>query len=107
MLAQVDPAGSLKTKLVRGENISQAYQFVATSNAELGFVALSQVLDPEGGWLSGSGWLGPEDLHEVIAQDVVWLQAASGKPAAGELLEFLRSEMARAIMRAHGYGVGD
>lgn len=107
VVAQVDPAGSLKTKLVRGENISQAYQFVATRNAELGFVALSQVLDPEGGWLSGSGWLVPEELHEAIAQEVVWLQAASGKPAAGELLEFLRGETARAIMRVHGYGVGD
>lgn len=107
VLEHVDPGGSLKPKLVRGENISQAYQFVATRNAELGFVALSQVLDQQGGWLSGSGWLVPEDLHEVIAQDVVWLQAASGKPAAGELLEFLRGETARAIMRAHGYGVGD
>lgn len=107
VLDHIDPADSLKAKLVRGENISQAYQFVATRNAELGFVALSQVLDPEGGWLSGSGWLVPEAFHEEIAQDVVWLQGAAGKPAAGELLEFLRGETARAIMRAQGYGVGD
>jgi molybdate transport system substrate-binding protein len=93
---------SLKPRLVQGESIGQAYQFVATGSALLGFVALSQV------WvdhrlIGGSAWLVPRELHEPIRQDAALLKHGADNPAASALMQFLRSDKARAIIRAHGY----
>jgi Bacterial extracellular solute-binding protein len=69
----------LRGKLVVGEDISQAYQFVATGNADVGFVALSQVArDPD----KGSRWVVPSNLYKPIAQDAVLLKRGSDNPAA-------------------------
>lgn len=95
-------ADALAPKLVTGENIAQAFQFVATGNAELGFVALSQVAVP-GQPARGSWWLVPATLHGEIRQDAVLLQAGEKNPAARALLEFLRSAPARAVVREFGY----
>jgi molybdate transport system substrate-binding protein len=99
-------AGTLAPKLVTGESIAQAHQFVATRNAELGFVALSQVAAP-GKPVSGSMWRVPSELHDPIRQDAVLLQAGRDKPAAQALLAYLRSPAAQAVIRDHGYGLAD
>lgn len=89
-------------KLVQGESIAQAYQFIGSGNAELGFVALSQVWK-DGKIAEGSGWIVPAKLHQPIRQDAVLLKAGSGKPGAAALLLFLRSEKAKAIIKSFGY----
>lgn len=95
-------AEAIAPKLVTGESIAQAFQFVATGNAEIGFVALSQVVVP-GRPAAGSYWLVPATMHGEIRQDAVLLKAGEKNPAARALLEFLKSEPARAVMREHGY----
>jgi molybdate transport system substrate-binding protein len=94
---------ALAPRLVTGESIAQAYQFVATGNAEIGFVALSQVTLP-GKSAKGSMWRVPQDLYTEIRQDAVLLKAGISNPAALALLEFLKGETARQIIRNHGYG---
>jgi molybdate transport system substrate-binding protein len=96
-------AEALAPKLVTAESIAQAYQFVSTGNAELGFVALSQVAVP-GKPAVGSYWLVPHHLYAEIRQDAVLLQAGDKNPAARALLEFLKSESARRVVRDFGYG---
>ena len=92
----------LESRLVTGESIGQAFSFVSTGNAELGFVALSQVY--EGGKIkSGSAWIVPENLHSPIRQDAVLLTRARDNKAAGMLTAFLKSEKAKAIVRSFGY----
>jgi molybdate transport system substrate-binding protein len=97
----------LQSKLVQGENISQTQQFVSTGNAELGFVALSQVwrdgkLDAQFG---GSLWVVPPGLYRPIRQDAVILQRGDANPVARALAAYLRSDQARAIIRSFGYGL--
>jgi molybdate transport system substrate-binding protein len=94
----------LQQRFVQGENIAQAYQFAATGNAELGFVALSQVMT-DGRIASGSAWVVPAQLHQPILQDAVLLQAGRHRPAALAWLQYLRGEKARAVIRRYGYEV--
>ncbi len=94
---------ALATKLVTGESIAQAYQFVATGNAELGFVALSQVAVP-GKPAAGSSWIVPQSLYGEIRQDAVLLKVGEKNPAATVLLTYLRSEPARRVIQSFGYG---
>jgi molybdate transport system substrate-binding protein len=87
-------AAALQPKLVTGESIGQTYTFIATGNAELGFVALSQVL--EGGKLkAGSAWVVPAQYHAPIVQDAVMLKRAAGNPAAQAWIKLLHSAGAR------------
>lgn len=92
-----------QSRLVQGESIAQAYQFVATGNAPLGLVALSQVA-VDGRIAQGAGWIVPAQWHDPIRQDAVLLNAGKDQPAALALLQYLRSDKARAILRAFGYG---
>lgn len=95
---------ALAPRLVQGESIGQTYGFVHSGNADVGFVALSQVVD--GGKLkSGSMWLLPQTLHEPIAQDAVLLQRGAHNAAAQALLQLLRSDKGRALIRAYGYDI--
>jgi molybdate transport system substrate-binding protein len=94
----------LRPKLVIGENIAQTYQFVASGNAELGFVALSQVMH-DGKIAKGSAWVVPAKLHRPIRQDAVVLTKGKHDPAVAQLMKFLKGEKARAIIRAFGYGI--
>ncbi len=94
---------SIQPKLVTGENISQTYQFIVTENAELGFVALSQVM-VDGQLTSGSSWIVPADLHQLIRQDAVILAKGQDQPAAQALVDYLKSEKAKAIIESYGYG---
>ena len=93
---------TVQPKVVQGDNMSQAYQFVATGNAQLGFVALSQVMT-DGKITQGSAWLVPDSLHTPIQQDAILLSKGAANPAATALMNFLRTERAKAVMRAYGY----
>jgi len=103
VLERLGIEGALRDRWVRGENIAQTYQFVASGNVEVGFVALSQVV-AEGRIKSGSGWIVPEALHDPIRQDAVLLARARDNPAALALMRFLRSDAARQVIAQHGYG---
>jgi len=92
---------ALAPRIVRGSSITQAYQYVATGNAELGFVALSQVIDQPG----GSRWLVPANNHAPIEQQAILLKTGQKNPAARAFLVFLRSPAAIAIIRRYGYEV--
>jgi len=94
---------ALAPKFVTGESIAQAYQFVATGNAELGFVALSQISQP-GKPAGGSHWRVPGHLHSPIRQDAVLLEAGAKSPAAAALLAYLKCADARRVIESFGYG---
>ncbi|HKS13601.1 MAG TPA: molybdate ABC transporter substrate-binding protein [Pseudomonas sp.] len=93
-----------KGKLVEGQNITQAYQFVSTGNAELGFVALSQIYK-DGKVQSGSAWIVPAELHEPIRQDAVILNKGKDNPAAKALVDYLKGPKAAAVIRSYGYEI--
>ena len=95
-------AATLQPKLVTGESIGQTFNFIATGNAELGFVALAQVL--EGGKLkSGSMWVVPAQYHAPIIQDAVILNRAASNPAAKAWMELLKTPQSKALIRSYGY----
>lgn len=95
---------ALSPKLVQGESIGQTFNFVYTGNAELGFVAMSQVL--EGGRLkSGSMWEIPQDLYDPIQQDAVLLKRGASNPAAQALMRLLKSSNIKDLIRSHGYAL--
>lgn len=94
----------VQSKLVTGESITQAYQFAATGNAELAFIALAQVTK-DGKVSEGSWWIVPADMYNPIKQSAVQLSAAKDPGAAKAFMAFLKSEKALAIIRSFGYGL--
>ena len=92
----------LKPLFVLGENISQTHQFVSTGNAELGFVALSQVGE-NGKITHGSGWIVPQNFYAPMKQDAVLLKTGEENPAAKALLDYLKSAPTLAIIKKYGY----
>jgi molybdate transport system substrate-binding protein len=101
VIAGLGLSETLRPKQVVGENVTQALQFIETGNAELGFVALSQVVDKP----ATKVWRVPADLHTPIRQDAVLLAPGENDPAAIAFLAFLKSEAARAIIERYGYDV--
>ena len=95
---------AVQAKFVQGENIAQVHQFVASGNAELGFVALSQVMQ-DGRLAAGSAWIVPARLHQAIHQDAVLLARGRGKPAAEAWLKYLKGNTAQAIIKSFGYEI--
>ena len=93
---------ALEPKWVLGENITQTYQFVATGNADLGFIALSQIYK-DGKYADGSYWAVPPELYAPIRQDAVLLTRGKGNAAAEALLGYLKSSTAKQVIQAHGY----
>lgn len=93
---------ALQPRIVTGEDINQTYQFVATSNADVGFVALSQITR-EGELTGGSAWIVPRNLYAPIRQDAIVLAPGRDRPAALALLQFLRGDWALARMNSFGY----
>ena len=91
----------LVPKIVKGDNIAQTYQFVATGNAQLGFVSLSQVINTKG----GSRWAIPDDFYTPIKQDAVLLKKGADSIPAKAFLVFLKSDAAYAIIKKYGYGL--
>jgi molybdate transport system substrate-binding protein len=94
----------LKDRIVQGENIGQTFQFVFSHNAQLGFVALAQVLDSKINGV-GSQWKVPEHLHEPLAQHAVLLTNGQHNAAALAFLDFVKGPNARAIIERFGYGL--
>ena len=95
-------ADALKPKLVQGESIGQTFNFVKTGNADVGFVALSQVLS--GGRLKeGSMWVIPQAHHDPIRQDAVLLKKGAENEAAKALLKLLQSPNIKDLIRSYGY----
>jgi molybdate transport system substrate-binding protein len=93
---------ALAPKLVQGESIGQAFTFAATGNADVGFVAMAQVL--EGGRLkSGSMWVVPQTLYSPIEQDAVVMQKSAGNEAAQALMKLLKSPAIKDLIRSYGY----
>lgn len=93
---------ALRDRFVTGENIAQAHQFVASGNAELGFVARSQVVR-DGRLVAGSAWLVPQARHVPLRQDAVVLKRGRGKPAVDALVAWLKGDAARAVILSFGY----
>jgi len=103
-LTQLKLLDALRPRFVEGENIAQTLQFVESGNAELGFVAWSQVLD-KGKPRAGSYWLVPESLYPEIRQDAVALKTGEKNPAVAAFLGFLKSDAARKIIAESGYAL--
>jgi molybdate transport system substrate-binding protein len=103
-LTKLELLDALTPKLVTGESIAQAYQFVASGNAELGFVALSQVVK-DGKVSDGSAWIVDPTLYAPIRQDAVLLAPGKGKAAAAALLQYLKSGEAKAVITSFGYAL--
>jgi molybdate transport system substrate-binding protein len=101
-LARLGLTQAVQSRIVEGQSIAQAQQFVASGNAELGFVALSQVYK-DGKLTGGSAWLVPDKLHDPIRQDAVILDKGKDNPTARAFMDFLKSPQATAIIRSYGY----
>jgi molybdate transport system substrate-binding protein len=101
-LGKLGLLAGLQPRFVQGENISQTQQFIVTGNAELGFIALSQVIK-DGKISAGSAWTVPANLYEPIRQDALLLAKGKDKPAATALLAYLKGDKARAVIKAFGY----
>jgi len=104
VLTKMGLLDAIEPKFVTGENVSQTYQFIATGNAELGFVALSQVM-MDGKLTGGSAWIVPSNLHQPIRQDAVVLSSGKDQPAAKALVEYLKGDKAAAIIKSYGYAL--
>jgi molybdate transport system substrate-binding protein len=89
----------LRGKIVQGSNITQAFQFVETGNAEVGFVAMSQVLGKD----ARSIWVIPDNLYSPIRQDAVLLKKGATKEAAHAFMSFLKSAEAVHVITSYGY----
>jgi molybdate transport system substrate-binding protein len=96
---------AVRDKIVMGENIGQTFTMIATGNAEVGFVALSQVLGSDAG-KKGSHWVVPANLHEPIQQNAILLDRAKDNADAKAFLEFLKSDKAKEVISAAGYAAG-
>lgn len=104
VLAKLNLTEATKGKLVEGQNITQAFQFVSTGNAELGFVALSQIYK-DGKVKNGSAWIVPSSLHDPIRQDAVILNKGKDNPAAKAFIDYLRGPKATAVIKSYGYQI--
>ena len=102
VLEKLQLTDATKAKIVEGQNITQAYQFVSTGNAELGFVALSQIYK-DSKVSSGSAWIVPATLHDPIKQDAVILNKGQDSVAAKALVDYLKGPKAAAVIKSYGY----
>ena len=101
-LTKLGLAAQLTPKFVQGENISQTYQFVATENVPLGFVALSQVLT-DGTINKGSAWIVPPGMHAPIRQDAIVLTPGKDNRAVAAFVRYLQEDKVRELIRSFGY----
>lgn len=101
VLEKLNLVEATRKKWIQGENIAQAYQFVGTGNADLGFVALSQVIN------KSTYWPVPNSLYQSIKQDAVMLKSNRNKNAAKAFIRFIRNQQGQAIINAYGYGINE
>lgn len=104
VLEALELQSALSPRFVEGASIGQTFQFVASGNAPLGFVALSQVFE-QGRIKTGSAWIIPSNLHAPIRQDLIVLNSGKGKVATDALLVYMRSDAAKAVIRSFGYDI--
>ena len=104
VIDRLELADVLKDRIVQGNNVGQAFVFVQTGNAELGFVALSQILSLPT-HERGTHWLPPPEFYTPIRQDAVLLERGTQNQAARDFFAFLFSEKARAVIERSGYAV--
>lgn len=104
VMGQLGLLAALQPKWVQGESIGQTFQFVSSGNAELGFVALSQVMQ-DGKIGEGSAWVVPMTMHAALKQDAVLLQRGKDDAASVAFLSYLRSDAAKVVVRGYGYEV--
>ncbi len=95
---------TLKPRIVQGEDVGQVFQFVASANAQLGFVALAQILNPKN-MFSRDYWLVPEEFYDPIVQDMVLLKKAENNSAAHAFVAFMQTAQARSIIQQAGYRI--
>lgn len=93
---------AIEPRVVQGESITQAHQFVTSGNAQIGFVALSQVWE-SGKLKSGSAWIVPEEMHDQLKQDLVLLNPGKDSKAAQALVDYMKSEKAKKVIERYGY----
>ncbi|MBD8494909.1 molybdate ABC transporter substrate-binding protein [Pseudomonas syringae] len=102
VLEKMGLTAATRSRLVEGQSITQAWQFVSTGNAELGFVALSQIYK-DGRISSGSAWQVPAEWHDPIRQDAVLLNKGKDNPAAAALIDYLKEPWAVGVIKSYGY----
>lgn len=102
VLAKLGLTDAIAPKVVEGSNIGQAFQFVSSENAALGFVALSQVFE-NGAIKEGSGWIIPTSMYSPIKQDALLLNSGKDNEAAAALMKYLRGDKAKAVILSYGY----
>jgi molybdate transport system substrate-binding protein len=103
VMEQLGVWNTLQPKLVRGDSISQTFQFIVSGNVQAGFVALSQVKAWTGE--QGSYWEIPQRDYAPIAQQAVLLKRGKDNAAARAFLDFLQGPQALAVISSYGYGV--
>jgi molybdate transport system substrate-binding protein len=91
----------VKSKLVFGENISQAAQFVQSGNAQAGIIALSLAISPP--MKDGKSWKVPAEMHPAIEQGAIVMKSAKNKGPARGFLEFVKSKQGRATLEKYGF----
>lgn len=94
---------TLQAKFVRAENVSQAYQFAASGNAEVAFIALAQIWQDGKLTTAGSAWVIPPGMHAALRQDAVLLNHGRNNLAAHALLDYMQGDKARSIIKSYGY----
>jgi molybdate transport system substrate-binding protein len=104
VMTKLGVQANVTPKLVQGESIGQTYQFVSTENAQLGFVALSQI-SFDGRINHGSAWVVPQNLYTPLKQDAVLLNHGKDNAAAHALLKYLQADKAKTIIRQYGYAL--
>lgn len=104
VLNRLELLPAIQSKIVQGDSITQAYQFANSGNAELGFVALSQVYKA-GKITTGSAWLVPLSLYPALHQEAVLLNTGRDQPAAKAFLNYLKSDKAKTVIRSYGYDI--
>jgi len=103
VLERLDLFEVMSPKIVRGGNVTQAHQVVASGNAELGFVAYSQVIDRP----ASQVWIVDEDLYEPVLQQAVLLETGASNTCARAFLDYLRTDQAATLIRQFGYATED
>lgn len=106
VLGKLGVYDAVKPKIVNGESIAHAFQYVQTGNAELGFVALSQLVDKQSpAYGKGEYWLPPQDMYAPIDQAAVILKKAENNPVAQQFIDYLRSDEGRKVIEKYGYSI--
>ncbi len=101
-MQQLSLVAQSRSKWVVAENVAQSFQFVMSGNAQLGFIALSQVMQNKQ-LIQGSIWLVPSELYQPVRQEVVLLNRAANNDAAKAFYQFIKSDSAKQIMAQYGY----